>query len=174
MAEIGRPASRWMDRPARPNPIPSPARAERNCGAYRLQQPELSGIRFERLDRAHQYQRVRPVARRLYLSDDPANLKKWAISTGITLSAGQRIAFDEVTGFHSPITNGFGLDKTGEQVLFSYAPNAGPASVIDFVQFKGQENGRTLGRYPDATGEWLACVPTPDTATSASAGAGDY
>lgn len=99
-----------------------------------------------------------------YLSDDPANLKKWAISTGITLSAGQRIAFDEVTGFHSPITNGFGLDKTGEQVLFSYAPNAGPASVIDFVQFKGQENGRTLGRYPDATGEWLACVPTPDTA----------
>jgi len=98
-----------------------------------------------------------------YLSDNPANLKKWAIPTGINLAVGQRIVFDEVTGFHAPITTGFGLDKTGEQVLLSYAPGAGPASVVDFVQFKGQENGRTLGRYPDASGEWFACVPTPGT-----------
>jgi hypothetical protein len=99
-----------------------------------------------------------------YLSDDPANLKKRPIPAGINLAAGQRIVFDEVTGFHSPITNGFGLDKTGEQVLLSYAAGDSPASVVDFVQFKGQENGRTLGRYPDASGEWLACVPTPGTA----------
>jgi hypothetical protein len=99
-----------------------------------------------------------------YLSDNPANLKKWAIPTGINLAVGERIVFDEVTGFHAPITNGFGLDKSGEQVFLSYAPSAGPASVIDFVQFKGQENGRTVGRYPDASGEWFACVPTLGTA----------
>jgi hypothetical protein len=99
-----------------------------------------------------------------YLSDGPAHLKKWAIPTGIQLAPGERIVFDEVSGFHSPITNGFGLDKTGEQVLLSYAAGSGPASVVDFVQFKGQENGRTLGRYPDASGEWFACEPTPGTA----------
>jgi len=98
-----------------------------------------------------------------YLSDSPMQLKKWAIPAGIQLAPGERIVFDEVTGFHFPITSGFGLDKTGEQVLLSYATGDSPASVVDFVQFKGQENGRTLGRFPDATGEWFACVPTPGT-----------
>jgi hypothetical protein len=96
-----------------------------------------------------------------YLSDDPGNLKKWAIPSGINLAAGQRIVFDEVTGFHAPITNGFGIDKLGEQILLSYAVGNGQASVVDAVEFKGQENGRTLGRFPDASGDWVVCTPTP-------------
>lgn len=99
-----------------------------------------------------------------YLSDDPDNLKKWAIPSGTNLAAGQRIVFDEVTGFHAPLTNGFGIDKLGEQILLSYASGGGLASVVDYVLFKGQENGRTLGRYPDASGAWVTCVPTPGNA----------
>lgn len=96
-----------------------------------------------------------------YLSDDPGNLKKWAIPSGTNLAAGQRIVFDEVTGFHAPITNGFGIDKLGEQILLSYAVGSGLASVVDAVEFKGQENGRTLGRFPDASSDWVVCTPTP-------------
>ncbi len=99
-----------------------------------------------------------------YLSDDPDNLKKWAIPSGTNLAAGARIVFNEVTGFHAPLTNGFGIDKLGEQILLSYASGGGPASVVDYVLFKGQENGRTLGRYPDASGAWVTCVPTPGNA----------
>jgi hypothetical protein len=99
-----------------------------------------------------------------YLSDDPADLKKWAISVVTNVPAGGFIVFDEITGFHSPLTNGFGLDKAGEQVLLSYASGSDPASVVDVATFKGQVNGHSLGRHPDGTGYWRDCLPTPGTA----------
>src|SRR5439155_5410785 len=54
-----------------------------------------------------------------YLSDDPANLRKWAIPS-VTISASGWITSDELSGFHNPSTTCFRLNQTGEQALLSY------------------------------------------------------
>jgi hypothetical protein len=96
----------------------------------------------------------------LFLSDDPANLRKWMIPSGTVVAAKGWVSFDEVTGFHNPITSGFGLDKAGEQVLLSFLPGNGQDRVIDAIQFKGQQNGVAWGRYPDGGDIWRPLVPS--------------
>lgn len=98
-----------------------------------------------------------------YLSDDADELDGWAIPATNTFAAYGHVAFDEVTGFHSPITNGFGLDKAGEQVFLSYLPSSGGQYVADEVRFKGQENGVSLGRYEDGAASWYALAPMVNT-----------
>jgi hypothetical protein len=101
-----------------------------------------------------------------YLSDDPANLTKWSIPSTIIAARGW-ISFDEVTGFHSPITSGFGLDKAGEQVLLSYLPGTPADRVVDAIKFKGQPNEVSLGRYPDGAPFCYAMARTRDGVNSA-------
>jgi hypothetical protein len=98
-----------------------------------------------------------------YLSDSASDLKKWAIPATNTIAAEGWLAFDEVTGFHSPITNGFGLNKDGEQAFLSYLPGTTEDRVADCIRFKGQENGATLGRYSDGEDYWYTLTPTRDT-----------
>lgn len=95
-----------------------------------------------------------------YLSDDVANLKLWPIPASNVVAALGWLAFDEVSGFHSPITNGFGLSKFGETVYLSHLPGGGLDRVADVVMFKGQANGQSLGRYPDGAEDWFALDPT--------------
>lgn len=99
-----------------------------------------------------------------YLSDDADNLAKWQIPVTNTVAAGGWIYFDEVHDFHSPITNGFGLNKAGDQVYLSYLPGTGQDRVVDAVRFEGEENGVSLIRYPDGTPYWVHGVPTPAAA----------
>jgi len=102
-----------------------------------------------------------------YLSDDPTDLKKWAIPK-VTVPARGWIAFDEVTGFHNPITNGFGLDKAGEQIFLSHLPGTSADRVVDAVVFKGQENDVSLGRHPDGAPFWYAMPRTRASANAAN------
>ncbi|MCE9616069.1 MAG: lamin tail domain-containing protein [Lentisphaerae bacterium] len=97
-----------------------------------------------------------------YLSDRADNLTLWPIPAANVITAGGFIVFDEVNGFHSPITNGFGLNKAGDQVFLSYLPGDARDRVADAVRFDGQENGRSLGRAPDGEPNWVAMVPSPD------------
>ena len=100
-----------------------------------------------------------------FLSDDRGELAKWAIPPTNTPPQGW-MGFDEITGFHSPITNGFGLDKAGEELLLSYLPSAGAQRVVDAVRFKGQENEVALGRYADGEPSWYALRPTTNAANA--------
>jgi hypothetical protein len=101
-----------------------------------------------------------------YLSDDAGNLKKWPLPSS-TLSAGGRVSYDEISGFHSPITSGFGLDKAGEQIFLSYLPGTTADRVVDCVQFKGQENSVSSSRYPDGGNDWFSTTPgTQNTANT--------
>jgi hypothetical protein len=91
-----------------------------------------------------------------WLSDDLDEPHKWLIPD-TTIPGHGFVVFDE-SDFHFSDTNGFGLNKAGEQVVLS-----APDRVVDAVRFKGQENeatGVSWGRYPDGTGDWMTTQPT--------------
>jgi len=98
-----------------------------------------------------------------YLSDDPANLKKWPIPAG-SIAPGALVTFDETTGFHSPITSGFGLDQAGEKVFLSYLPGNSLDRVIDAVKFKGQSPATSWMRTTN--GFWRPGTPTRGAANA--------
>ncbi|MCX7045766.1 MAG: lamin tail domain-containing protein, partial [Candidatus Sumerlaeota bacterium] len=119
-----------------------------------------------------------------YLSDDVTSPAKWRIPDGTVVPALGRIVLDEIHDFHNPITEGFGLNKAGEDLALSYFGSGGGSygnygmsggknRIVDCVRFKGQENGVTLGRYPDggaaqaAQPYWFAMAPTSNTANVA-------
>jgi hypothetical protein len=102
-----------------------------------------------------------------YLSDDISEPKKWAIPS-VAIAAHSYISFDEVTGFHNPISTGFGLNKAGEQVILSYLPGTSEDRIVDSVRFKGQLLNESLGRLPDGGRYWLQMAPSRDSANNGS------
>jgi hypothetical protein len=94
-----------------------------------------------------------------YLSDDISELKKWAIPA-VEIARHDYISFDEMTDFHNPTDIGFGLSKSGEQVILSYLPGTFEDRIVDCVRFKAQQENISLGRYPDGGKYWLRMEPS--------------
>jgi hypothetical protein len=77
------------------------------------------------------------------LSDD-ATTNKFTIPDGTVISARGFVIFDQAE-------MGFSLNAGGETLYFR---NAAGTRMIDAVSFDGQENGITIGRYPDGGAEF--------------------
>lgn len=100
-----------------------------------------------------------------FLSDDAEDLQKWSIPAAVIPAHGWT-RFDEVTGFHNPLTTGFGLDKAGEELYLSYLPGTGEDGVVDCMAFKAQSSDASLGRYPDGGAFWYSMAPSPGSTNS--------
>ncbi|MBT7068734.1 MAG: hypothetical protein HN919_20740, partial [Verrucomicrobia bacterium] len=99
-----------------------------------------------------------------YLSDDADELMKWKIPASNVIDTASWLTFTERTGFNSEGTNGFGLNKAGEQIFLSYLPGTDQDRVADSVSFKGQKNEASWGRYGDGAEVWYPMTPTTNAA----------
>jgi len=97
-----------------------------------------------------------------YLSDEVEYPDKWAFPA-LTVPGRSYAVFDEDDGFGRG-AHGFGLSRSGEQLLLSYLPGSSEDRIADAVQFKAQEEDISLGRYPDGGPYWLRLTPSPETA----------
>src|SRR5207244_3299685 len=90
------------------------------------------------------------------LTDDPAT-NKFVIPSGTTISPGGFVAFDQ-SEMH------FSLSAGGETIFLK---NGGLTRILDAVQFEGQENGVSMGRYPDGANNFYPLIGrTPGTPNS--------
>ena len=99
------------------------------------------------------------VLRDWYLSDGSGDLREWPIPQ-VEIPANGSISFDEITGFHVPIEEGFALNQDGEQLFLSHLPGTNENRVADSVRFKAQELDVSLGRVPDGGDYWYATSPS--------------
>lgn len=87
------------------------------------------------------------------LSDD-AELDKYVIPGGVSIPANGFLSFNQTT-------LGFSLSADGETLYFK---NAARTRVLDCVRFEGQENGVSLGRWPDGADQFYRLAArTPGT-----------
>ncbi len=96
-----------------------------------------------------------------YLSDDVHDPGRWAIPAA-TIAPHGYMTFDADTSFGAG--DGFGLSQDGEDVVLSYLPAAAAGRIVDCLSFKGQEQGVSLGRYPDGGPHWFRLEPTHNAA----------
>ncbi len=101
-----------------------------------------------------------------YLSDSVDNLRKWSIPSGTIGSLGT-ISFDEITGFHNPVTAGFGLSSAGERLYLAYLPGTPEDRVAACIDFKGQQEDESTGCYPDGNRFDFSLPPSRDSANGA-------
>lgn len=100
-----------------------------------------------------------------YLSDDIDDPAKWPLPSQVSL-AGQASQTFYLTGNPSAISANFSLRRSGEALLLSYLPDNAPGGLRDAVDFKAQQRGLSLGRYPDGQDGWFFMTPSRDSANA--------
>ena len=98
----------------------------------------------------------------MYLSDDPAESRKYEIPAGLVVPANDFILFyaDDESGQGAQHTN-FRLNDEGESIWL-FASDANGNLLIDSYTYSTQVSDISEGRCPDGTGEWQFFVsPTP-------------
>ena len=104
-----------------------------------------------------------------YLSDDVTDPEKWKLPSGTVIAPGAWISFDE-DDFHAKRDSvGFGLNKGGEQVVLSHRPGGGLDRIVEAIEFAGQANGASWGRYPDGNPYFQTLTPTAGSANQLAA-----
>ncbi|MAE70610.1 MAG: hypothetical protein CME06_09095 [Gemmatimonadetes bacterium] len=97
-----------------------------------------------------------------FLSDDEDVARQWALPTGTTIGAGERLllwADNDSGDLHAP----FKLGKSGEEVVLS-APEFLGATIVDSVHFGAQSTDLSQAREPDGLGSWAFAVSaTPES-----------
>lgn len=103
-----------------------------------------------------------------YLSDSTTNLSKWPFPAGASIAAGQRILVwldGRGSGMHA---NFHASAQIGTIALIGPYNNA--QTVIDYLNYSGVPNDRSMGRYPDASGAFeLFFNATPGSANDDAA-----
>jgi hypothetical protein len=102
------------------------------------------------------------------LSDDNDQLKRYTLPAGSVIAASGFMTLSETTHFHTNRTDGsgFGLNKAGENVFLSHDTGSG-FQIVDALNFKGQANGSSLGRYPDGGTYWYELDPSTNAPNTA-------
>lgn len=98
----------------------------------------------------------------LYLTDTPANPRKWPFPAGtIVPAAGYLIIWaDEAASALPGLHANFKLEKSGEQVLL-IDTDRNLNAVLDFVTFGPQSEDRSFGRSADDADIFVTLQPTP-------------
>ncbi|HZN60402.1 MAG TPA: CotH kinase family protein [Planctomycetota bacterium] len=101
----------------------------------------------------------------LYLSDDPAEPRKWRVPDVTLPAGGHLLVWCDLDVEEGPLHTGFQLNADGEAVgLYEIADRAPQGSYrrVDFVRFGPQAPDVSLGRLPDGSPGFrrLPC-PTP-------------
>lgn len=97
-----------------------------------------------------------------YLTDDPAQPRKWVFPDGTLVSAGGfLLVWADEDGAASPgLHANFKLAASGEQILL-IDTDANLNAVLDSISFDAQDADRSYGRLPSNPDDWAALNPTP-------------
>lgn len=104
----------------------------------------------------------------MYLTDDPLDLRKWTIATGVSIASGQRLVFyADDDGTQGPLHTSFQLSQDGETIALV---DTDGETILDSITFDGQTRDVSYGRFPDGDGPWgFHESPTPGGSNSAHA-----
>jgi hypothetical protein len=100
-----------------------------------------------------------------YLTDDPANPRKWPFPPGTTIAAdGFLLVWADEDGPATPgLHANFKLSSSGEQI-YLIDTDANLNAVLDTITFGVQEIDRSFGRAPYDSDIWATMPPTPGAA----------